>query len=360
MVLGGCPRFTGMDQGREGAVSRNIRYSIILPVCHGGRFLKEALKSLGGMDYPPELFEVLVAGNTGDPEPREITSTATSSSGVAVRYLESGTRSRPAMLNLAIAEAKGSVLVFADDDCVFFSDWLRKMDSVLERKPGIGILGGQDVHAENDSPFNLALDYILNSFIGTGGLRKGTGRSVGKYYPKLWNMAIPRGVAEQVALTQADGVPKIFDEALAVHEDVELADRIERAGWRIVYAPEVRVRHSRDTTLLSFIKRNFTMARTSRSIGVHLLPHSMLSAFALGLPGLILLSSLLDPLRNVFTIIMAAYLLLLLFGALGGLMHTKRIAVLAYVPVLLGCLHFARGLGFLFPWPGGRGKRIRT
>ncbi|RJQ45940.1 MAG: glycosyltransferase [Nitrospiraceae bacterium] len=335
-------------------MSGDVRFSIILPVCHGGTFLKSALRSLDKMDYPPELFEVRIAVQADDSVSQAIITEESSRMKAAVTYIETDTKNRSAMLNLSINEARGRVLVFADDDCIFLSDWLNNIDSVLAQEHNVGVVGGQDIQAENESSFNLALDHIFNSFIGTGGLRRGIGQRVGKYYPKLWNMAIPREIADHVASKTSNGLSHVFDESLTVHEDVELVSRIEQLGKLIVYAPEVRVLHSRDTTLPSFVMRNFNMARTSRSIGVHMLPHSVLSIFMLGMPGIFLSSTYFHPLRNVFVVVMMCYGLILLYGALGGLYRTKRFSVVAYVPVLLMSIHFARGLGFLFPWRKSR------
>ena len=57
------------------------------------------------------------------------------------------------------------------------------------------VITGLDRTGTNEPTFNIALDYVLNSFAGTGGLRSKKGPRVGKYYPKLWNMAILREVA---------------------------------------------------------------------------------------------------------------------------------------------------------------------
>jgi hypothetical protein len=53
----------------------------------------------------------------------------------------------------------------------------------------------------------------------------------------------------------------VFNESFDVNEDVELAERIARTGKEAAYAPQVRVRHPRDTTLFSFLRRNFGMAQ---------------------------------------------------------------------------------------------------
>ncbi len=333
-------------------MKKAIDFTIIMPVCHGGRFLRTALSSIHGLDYPADRMEVLVTGAEEDAVSRGIVRDEAVSSGYDIFHIPIARPSRAAMLNAACNVARGRVLVFADDDCVFLPDWLNRIEAALRQHTDIeiGILGGSDTHERDARPFNLALDYVFNSFIGTGGLRRGRGARVGKYYPKLWNMAVPRDIASQVALDASEGSPKIFDETLSVHEDVDLAERIEMKGRKIVFAPEVMVMHSRDTTLGSFIRRSFRMARIARSLGVHRLPHMLLMIFAVGLCALPLLSAVYQPMKMLLWIVLGAYLTVLLISAAGGLKQTGKLSVFAFVPLLLMSLHFARGFGFMFPW----------
>lgn len=331
-------------------MKREIKFSVILPICHGGNFLKNALTSLGKLEFPRERFEVLFAGPANDEQLRHMVESE--STNMDLKYIGVVKSNRSAQLNAAISQARGRILVFADDDCTFPPAWLHKAGNVIERETNIGVVGGPDCAGTDEAPFNIALDYVLNSFLGTGGLRRVQGPSVGKYYPKLWNMAIPREVALGVAIKSKEGLSQVFNENLDVHEDVELIDRIEKTGKRIIYAPDVIVMHSRDTTLPSFTRRSFNMARTSRSVGVHRLPHISLAAFAVGMISLITASMVSEPLRVVLAGVSALYITLLLVSALEGFLRTRKVAVVMYVPLLLIALHFSRGLGYLFPWRG--------
>jgi GT2 family glycosyltransferase len=333
-------------------MNSEIKFSVILPICHGGNFLKNALKSLGKLEFPRERFEVLFAGPDNDEDLRHAVEAESARTNVTMKYIGAVQSNRSAQLNAAISQARGQILVFADDDCTFLPDWLHRMDNVLERETNIGVIGGLDRTGANEPPFNMALDYVLNSFLGTGGLRRRQGPRVGKYYPKLWNMAISREVALGVAIKSREGLSHVFDETLEVHEDVELIDRIEKTGKRIIYAPDLIVMHSRDTSLPSFTGRSFNMARTSRSVGVHRLPHIALAAFAISMIALTIASIVSEPLRVVFAGASALYITLLLTSAVIGFVRTRQVAVVKHVPLLLIALHFSRGLGYLFPWRG--------
>lgn len=330
-----------------------IDYSVIIPICHGGRFLRDALASLKAIDFSPDRFEVLVAGLHNDGESREMVHAAAKDAPFDLKYIDCADSGRSHLMNRACGAARGGILAFADDDAVFKGNWLKEIGAAFSNHPDIGIVGGPDQLEQHTTAFCLALDHILNSFPGTGGLRGGTGPRVGKYYPKLWNMAVPAGLARDVALKSEKGPPLVFNESISVHEDVELADRIERAGKRILFEPRMHIGHKRDTTYVSFACRNFKMAQVCRMFRIHPLPHLFLSTFALGLP--VAVFSLIvtpSPGRAVLLAFFFLYLMVLLASGAQGFKRTKSVGVFFWSPWLLLTLHLSRGLGYL--WPAGK------
>lgn len=100
------------------------------------------------------------------------------------------------------------------------------------------------------------------------------------------------------------------------------------------------------------------MARTSRSIGVHRLPHLLLTAFALGMITLVIGAAVSAHIKTVLVAVSVCYLAILAANAFAGYMQTRRPAVAYYIPFLLSAVHFGRGLGYLFPWHGKRESAI--
>ena len=337
---------------------RELEFTVILPVCHGGVSLVKALNSLSQVEYPTDSFEVIVAGTLDDEESKNTVEAESARSTLDIKYIGCSDRKRVRALNGACLAARGRILVFADDDCIFRKKWLEKFSEIFSREDNIGIVGGKDELESKNSAFDLALDITLNSFFGTGGLRRGAGPRAGKYYPKLWNMAILREVALSVSLKTDKGLARVFNESLSVHEDVDLADRIEQSGRRIIYAPEVRVGHERDTTFRDFVRRNFTMARVCRKVGVHRLPHLALTTFALGGLALAIASFFVTPLRSVLLTCLGIYAAILLGVGISGFRRSGSLRVLAITTGLLVSLHLARGLGYLFPWDDPSEKEI--
>jgi len=325
-------------------------YSIIVPVCHGGRFLENALLSLQQLIDPPGGFEVVLAGNR---EAAEVIFNR--NAGASWTFIDSrGSRSES--LNAACEIACGAIWVFSDDDCVYPPDWLLRIDDFFSRHPEAAVLGGADVLAKGSTSFDMALDAVLSAWLASGGTRSDWSLKAGAYYPKLWNMAVRADTARHSALEGQSG-RLIFDANLPVHEDVDLIDRVRRVGaGSVLYAPEIKVLHSRNTTYADFFKRNLAMARTCRLRSIHVWPHRFLAAMLAGLLALGLLSIWSSCARWVVSVGLGIYLFMLFVTAACAVRKKKKAAMLLWVPVLLVTLHLGRALGYVVPLGNAKEK----
>lgn len=331
-------------------MNRDIRFSIILPVYHSGRFLREALRSLKKLANAHQDIEVLVGGGEGDTVSWAITSEEAESALISVRYIPAASDTNKAgFLNACCRAARGSYWIFTDDDCRFFPDWLDRYAAVFDQYPDVGMIGGPDVLEEGASGFDRALDHVLHSPLVTGRLSLPGSRHLVKYYPKLFNMAVPRTAALEVSLTGKSGAAQVFDESLDVHEDVDLAERIEHSGRRLRFCPEVRVKYFRDTNWRDFLSRNIQLGKACRILKVHRLPQALLSLLILGIGASLALALVFGTLGGVVFLIPGAYVLTLAVSAVHGSLRTRSPGALIRIPCLIAGLHLSRGLGYLLP-----------
>ncbi|MCG3179851.1 MAG: hypothetical protein BIFFINMI_02197 [Phycisphaerae bacterium] len=333
--------------------------SLIVPIYHSGPMLREMLASARAQTDNSARLELLVAGPADDEASRRIVADEAAVAGFPIRYVPAPCARRAALLNAACAQARGRLFAFVDDDVVLVPGWLDKLTDLFRADPDLGIVGGPDRLADRPRALDVAFDCILHSLLGSGGARSGRGPRLARYCPRLWNMALPRAVAEAAALP-GDGPPglRLFDDSLEVCEDLELGRRIEAAGRRVAFAPELIVRHRRDTTFGAIVGREFLLARTSRRLGIRRGPHRLLAGGLMA--GLLLaVAAFFVPAARVALIGGAGlYAAALLVVGLVGLLRTRRLAVLVIVPALLACLHFARAAGYLVPARPGALKGI--
>lgn len=323
------------------------QFSIIVPLWHGGACTDAMLQSACHLDFPTDRCELVVAGGPQHQPERQAVEKAAGQAPFALHYVAAASGNRSMLLNAACALAKGEIWLFVDDDCQFPADFLHRWNQAWQRLPQAAMLGGREQYIGPVAGFNLALDWVLGSFMGTGGYRSAQGRQRGRYYPHLWNMALTATAARGVALAGGN----IFDESLVAHEDIELAQRVYNAGLPVAFADEACVMHARDTTLGKFAYRNFANARTARSVGAHRLPHLLLAAFVVGMPALAAASWWSRLAALALSSVLVVYILLLAASAVVAAWRKKSTAALWWVPPLCVIVHIARGVGFLLPWP---------
>jgi glycosyltransferase involved in cell wall biosynthesis/peptidoglycan/xylan/chitin deacetylase (PgdA/CDA1 family) len=204
-----------------------IELSVVVPTYNRASLLDRCLAALAAQEAPGgELEVVVVDDGSTDETPRVLERYA---SLMPLRFERQPNRGQPAALNRGIELARGATCVFLDDDVLarprFLAEHLR-----AQRESGGAVALG-----------NLSLELPERA----GGLARYVGRWWAGQYGEF-----ERGVraptfrscysgnisAPRAALVEAGG----FAEWLARSFDVELANRLERAGLPIVFVPEAR------------------------------------------------------------------------------------------------------------------------
>lgn len=184
---------------------------------------------LGSM---PESCELIVVDQSREDATRS--SLAALDGWDSVRYLRSFRQGLSAARNLAATAAHGDLLIFTDDDCIPDSDWVAAWEGAIAPTTGVGF--GEVLFP----PFDPARGYTsgfstTNGSYGVELFRRGAGL-VGMGA----NMAVPRRVWQELGG---------FDEGLgagtrfAAGEDLDLAYRAVKAGYRIQHLTAARVMH---------------------------------------------------------------------------------------------------------------------
>ncbi|MBN2611136.1 MAG: glycosyltransferase [Bacteroidales bacterium] len=147
--------------------------------------------------------------------------------------------------NLGVENSKGDYVVFIDSDCVVPPQYFLEIENFLKLDK-VDAFGGPDA-ARND--FTLpqkAINYVMTSFLTTGGIR-GKAKRVSKYELRGFNMGISRKVFDAVGGYSG----------LKVAEDIDLSMRVHKAGYRTALIPGAFVYHKRKTNLYKFYVQMF-------------------------------------------------------------------------------------------------------
>jgi GT2 family glycosyltransferase len=220
-------------------------FSVIIPTHARPEGLAACLEALSNLDYPRDRFEVIVVDDGSDIPPHDVVRRF---SGRLDVVLLTQPHAGPATArNTAAARARGEVLAFTDDDCAPASDWLTRLASRFAQDKRVAV-GGRTINALPADPYAAASQLIMDvvyAYYNTDGSRA---RFVASN-----NVAFPKDAFHAVG-----GFDSTFPLAA---EDRDLCDRWVHRGFRIVYAPEVVVRHAHRMGLRGYSRQHFGYGR---------------------------------------------------------------------------------------------------
>ena len=222
----------------EGAIEdRSI--SIIIPTFNGasriGNCLDALLKQMPGRDG-----DILVVNDGSTDNTAEVVG-----GNPGVRLISQRNAGPAAARNRGALEARGTLLLFTDDDCVPMAGWLNAMIEPFDDPEVVGAKGiyrtrqkrlaARFVQIEYEDRYRLMAHLDCIDFIDT------------------YSAAFRRDRFLEMA-----GYDTSFPVACA--EDVELSYRMSAEGWKMKFAPAAIVYHTHPDTLMQYLKKKYKFA----------------------------------------------------------------------------------------------------
>lgn len=162
-----------------------------------------------------------------------------------VRLISQRNSGPAAARNRGAAEAKGSVIVFTDDDCVPTPRWLSAMIKPFDDPDIIGVKGAyrtrqkalvaRFVQLDYEDRYRMMATLPYIDFVDT------------------YSAAFRRD-----RFLELNGYDATFPVACA--EDAELSYRMSERGWKMVFAPEAVVYHTHPDTLWGYLRKKYKFA----------------------------------------------------------------------------------------------------
>jgi len=222
--------------------------SVVVPVRNRELTIQPLLDSLQKLDYDTNKVEVIVVDGNSTDKTQEIVKK------YPVKLVVEKRKGLNLARNTGIKCAKGEIVAFTDSDCIVPPNWITKIVENF-KDPQISCVGGSAKALDNDFISQYADNSIVRLmpfFTKREELKK-----VKPFFrhPAGCNMAFRRKVAEEVGY---------FDEHIQYgFDEVEFADRICRAGYKMVLDPDVLVWHKHRSTFREFLKQNFQYGKGS-------------------------------------------------------------------------------------------------
>ncbi|MEO6873743.1 MAG: glycosyltransferase [Opitutaceae bacterium] len=237
----------------------SLKLTVAIPTYNRADFLRQTLAGIAGQLFPNHHFEVLVIDNNSTDHTRAVVAEFAQAQ-PAPRYLLETKQGLDYGRNRAIREARGDIIVFADDDILVQPDWLAQLTAPLlaDQAHLIGAVGGEVVPV-----FPHGLPDWVAEWHSPLAFRADAGPLEAKDSPMGANLAFPRWVFDRVGMFHT-----ALDRAAGNYfsgGDSEMIRRVRAVGLQVWFSPAAVVQHqmpANRTTLRYATRHAFDSARS--------------------------------------------------------------------------------------------------
>ncbi len=207
----------------------SLYLSIVVPVYNRPNEIDELLESLTKQDYNKD-YEIVIVEDGSDDSSEQVVKKYND---LNINYLYKPNSGPGDSRNYGMRRASGNYYIILDSDVILPSHYLRAIDEFLEDSY-VDCFGGADAAHESFTILQKAINYVMTSFLTTGGIR-GSKNKIQKFEPRSFNMGISKEAFEKT-----NGFARIHP-----GEDPDLSRRIEKAGFETTFLPDAHVFHKR-------------------------------------------------------------------------------------------------------------------
>ena len=115
-----------------------VKYSVIVPAYNAGKTISDCLGALTRQSVDEAEYEIIVVDDGSRDNTAKIVQT------LPVRYLHQPNKGPAAARNHGSREARGTIILFTDSDCVPAPDWLEKMTGSFTDPEVVAVKGRTD------------------------------------------------------------------------------------------------------------------------------------------------------------------------------------------------------------------------
>jgi succinoglycan biosynthesis protein ExoA len=326
--------------------------TVIVPVRNEGKCIERTITKLARQSYPADRFEIIVADGLSTDDTVAIVR-GLQDQFDNIRLISNPRQLSSAARNLGIHFGKGDYFIVVDGHCdIDDQEYLRKMVSAFA-KSGADCLGRpQPLEVDGASLLQEAVALARRSWFGHNPDSHIYSAQSGFVKASSVAVAYSRHVFEAVGG---------FDERFDACEDVEFNHRVDEAGLKCWFAPDIAVHYHPRTSIRALMRqmsryghgRIRLASKHPRSLtGPALAPMTFwASMIACGL-----LAFWSRPFAFAFTTGCAAYLAVTAIAIAMLLRKPGRIAAKCWLPIVFPAIHLGFAWGsfveILRVWPG--------
>ena len=206
-----------------------FKAAVIIPTLNEEKFIGGAIKSVVEQVFPFEDIDLIVVDGGSTDKTVEIVESIISEY-PNVRLLNNPQKIQSAAFNIGVAASDAPYILRLDAHVLYDKRYISKAIARLETVKYVGNVGGCLITKPSEESFQAKANAIVNQVrFGIGGAAFRVGASYGEVDSVPFG-AFPRTVIESVGGMRED---------LPRGEDNEFNTRIRRAGYKIIFDPEI-------------------------------------------------------------------------------------------------------------------------
>jgi glycosyltransferase involved in cell wall biosynthesis len=227
----------GANQNESGATIPEV--SIVIGTLNRRELLDRAIRSILAQGCDPSRYEIVVVDNGSTDGTREVVEAIMAGAG-NVHYVVEPRLGLSIARNRGIAESRGPIIGFFDDDGTAEPGWLAKMLELFRQEPDIGAAGGLIKVAWPDSQPEWMPMHLQGYYAGCD---YGDARRYLDFpqYPYGPNMMIRRSLLDAIGGFNEQVGPK--GQNIMSAGELDLFQRLYERPIKVVYEPGAVVHH---------------------------------------------------------------------------------------------------------------------
>jgi len=229
--------------------------SIVIPTTGNVKYIRGLIRSVAKLNYPKESFELILIGDQ-ETDLLEVNAKKAKDNGINTTLIYEPVAAGKKR-NIGIEAAKGTIIAFTDDDTILREDWITNGVKHIEQNEDYVGVGGPNFTPKSGLPFAKAVGRIFGSkFLFSFRYTIGHAKPREIAHNPTCNYFIKKEVANEIK----------FHDTLWPGEDVEFDIRLVKAGYKILYSPDVVVWHHRRSRPMAFLKQMFNYGKTRAQV----------------------------------------------------------------------------------------------
>jgi glycosyltransferase involved in cell wall biosynthesis len=316
--------------------------SILVPCYNEESHIKDLVKDILAQTYPVEKLEVFfIDGDSADSTRETLLGLIPGNSNFY--YLHNERRYVPYALNLGISASRGEIIMRMDAHSRYPASYVETLVANLRELGADNVGGAWNTVPSGDGIISLAIAESMSSVFGVGNALYRLGSQKIRQVDTVPFGCYPREVFNRYGL---------FDEEMTRNQDDEFNARLIRGGGRIFLIPSVVItyyaRENLTKVMKMFYQYGFFKPLVNIKVGKPATVRQFIPPIFVVVLFLLFVGSFWIPaLIRIGCMIMGMHILLGVIFSIPPIRKTKRIALMAILPIVFLCNHLSYGIGYV-------------